>query len=153
MIFNCLLLLFLLPNANPLSTTDTTILTTSDPTKPTEMPLVDCYSEIKGQFIGKAFNDPVTTVHCSESVYCQKMTANYLSINGETHVTMKGCDEMSIPGIFEGIECNYEGCFEQTIKEELYNICCCRGELCNDSKEWNTSLHLIISFIIYYLII
>ncbi|KHJ83615.1 hypothetical protein OESDEN_16684 [Oesophagostomum dentatum] len=95
-------------------------------------PLLTCIDEIQGVLDGIQYNQPSSVVECGRSVtYCQKITAHYISTNSETEIEMRGCDPIQVEDRFDGVPCMKEGCHEQVIDSETYNVCCCASSMCN----------------------
>ncbi|GMT09251.1 hypothetical protein PFISCL1PPCAC_548 [Pristionchus fissidentatus] len=91
-----------------------------------------CMFERTGLLYDQFFDDPPRSLNCGNSTYCQKVTANYISVGDKrTHIVLKGCDGIDVPGAFYGPKCEREGCYEITASGEKYQLCCCKGDHCN----------------------
>ncbi|KAF8381431.1 hypothetical protein PRIPAC_70573 [Pristionchus pacificus] len=94
-----------------------------------------CLFERTGVLYDQLYEDPPTSLNCGNMTYCQKITANYISVGDKrTHIVLKGCDGIEIPKVFYGPKCQKEGCSEISVSGEKYQLCCCKGDQCNSSS-------------------
>ncbi|KAK5980273.1 hypothetical protein GCK32_007958 [Trichostrongylus colubriformis] len=115
-------------------------------------PLLSCIDEIQGVLEGVNYDQPSRTVDCGRAVqYCQKISGHFISAISESNIVMRGCDSIQIEGQFDGIPCQKEGCYEEMIDLEMYNICCCSASMCNSTPYQQNTL-LITFFLSLWLI-
>ncbi|GMS78939.1 hypothetical protein PENTCL1PPCAC_1114, partial [Pristionchus entomophagus] len=94
-----------------------------------------CLFERTGLLYDQLYEDAPRSLNCGNTTYCQKVTANYISIGDKrTHIVLKGCDGIQVPNAFYGPKCQNDGCSEITSNGEKYQLCCCRGDHCNSSS-------------------
>ncbi|GMR62657.1 hypothetical protein PMAYCL1PPCAC_32852, partial [Pristionchus mayeri] len=96
-----------------------------------------CFSERTGVLFDEPYDDPRQSKNCGNTTYCQKITANYISVGDKrTHIVLKGCDGIEVSNAFYGPKCQNEGCYEITLTGEKYSMCCCKGNHCNSATRF-----------------
>ncbi|XGW01805.1 hypothetical protein V3C99_014137 [Haemonchus contortus] len=134
----------LLQLPNVVLTSNGTTLKSSLAARSDYVPLLTCIDELRGVLNGVDYDQPSRIVDCGHEVkFCQKITGHFISATSTTQITMRGCDPIQVEGQFTGIPCQKEGCYEEMIDVETFNICCCSSDMCNSASHQRYYVFLI----------
>ncbi|KHJ91852.1 zinc finger, C2H2 type [Oesophagostomum dentatum] len=95
-------------------------------------------------------NHPVSSNVVEASLTVKKSQhITVISTNSETEIEMRGCDPIQVEDRFDGVPCMKEGCHEQVIDSETYNVCCCASSMCNSAPPAALLNHFLALGLLY----